>query len=569
MRAWLEKLGPWPLAAIAATGSTMMALGAPPDGLTGLIWLGFVPLTLVARVLSPQRLRRALLFGVVGGVGTGLVGFPWIAELLQRFGGFPGWLAGIGLLVFSLWTAIPFGLWMIGVVLGPSRGAAAVAWPAVLWVALSAAWPALFPYTPMIGLAEAPAWIQAAELGGVGLVEAQVVVAGVLVADALLVLGDRATRRGAWSRLAIAAAIPLVSWGLGALRLSSIDGELQAARRVTFGIVQPNVPLMAYSPRDSMARLRAMSAAAQDEGAQVVVWPEAGAFPYRATRPLLRDFSSPLRRVLYSHSLPTIFGAGSIERGGRWEYNSVYNLRADGTVQASFDKTILVPFGEYVPLVDPVWAIRKVPSMAHNLAGTEPARFEVQPAATPARPDPGPPIFAGPLVCYEDIFAGFARQTAAQPGGIDVFVNVTIDTWFGETAEPWEHLALAQFRSVEHRIPMVRSVAAGVSSVVDAGGRLVATLPVRGPSGVRPIPPERLVVDVALPRNTERDTTAFAAFGWLFVPACQLVVLLALARLGVSRYRRRASAAGAAASPEGAPVAPKAAPSEHPEDSAS
>jgi apolipoprotein N-acyltransferase len=407
-------------------------------------------------------------------------------------------------------------------------------------VALSATWPALFPYTPVIGLAQMPEWIQAAELFGVGGVEAQVVIAGVLAADGLLSIGDPAMRKPAALRLAIAIAIPIASWSLGRARLASIDAELAGAPHVRFGVVQPNVPIEAWSREDSMLRLRVASAAAQDEGAQVIVWPEAGAFPYRTTRPFRHDFASPNKAVLWAHALPTIFGAASIDPGGRWEYNTVYNMRADGTVEGSFDKTILVPFGEYVPVVDPAWAIQQVPSMAHNIAGEDPARFEVEPPPTAANPH-APTFHAGPLVCYEDIFAGFARRTAAQPGGIEAFVNVTIDTWFGDTAEPWEHLALAQFRSVEHRIPMVRSVAAGASSVVDAGGRLVASLPVQGFEDRIAPPPERLVVDVALARNTERDATPYALGGWIFPHACQLAGLLALAGLVRSRYRRRAA----------------------------
>lgn len=543
MRERLARLGtPWRYA-IASTASTLMAIGAPPGGVTWLVWLGFLPLVAVLRVQPPDRVRQAFGLGVAGGLGTGLVGFPWIGEMLERFGGFPTSVSTIGLVVFSLWTAIPFGIWAVGVVRGPRRGAWAIAWPALLWVAIAAAWPSLFPYTVVIGFAEAPEWIQAAEILGVGGVEAQVVIAGVLAADGLLALSDRSARRSAGIRLAAAVAIPVVSWGLGRARLHAIDDELAAAPKVRFGIVQPNVPIDAWSRADSMMRLRVSSAAAQDEGAQVIVWPEAGAFPYRTTRPFQHDFPSPERAVMWSHALPTIFGAASIDPGGRWEYNTVYNMRADGVVEGSFDKTILVPFGEYVPLVDPAWAIAQVPSMAHNIAGEKPASFHVVPPPTADHLDhPDPPAFhAGPLVCYEDIFSGFARETAAQPGGIDVFVNVTIDTWFGDTAEPWEHLALAQFRSVEHRIPMVRSVAAGPSSVIDAGGRLVRALPVRGFVDDRFPPPEWLVVDVALPRNTERDATAFAKIGWFFPHACQAIALLALARVVRSRYRRRAA----------------------------
>jgi len=543
VRAKLEALGLLPLAALSFTASLLMALGAPPQGMTWMIWLGFVPLTLVARVSRKRRPRQVFALGWVGGLCTGLVGFPWIAETLERFGGLPAPVAYSGLFLFSAWTAVPFGLWVWGVSRGPDRGWKAWAWPAVLWAALAFAWPSFFPYTVVIGFAEVPAWIQLAELGGVSLVVAQTVIVGVLLADALL----GGTRRARLTKVAIALVIPLASTGLGELRLQQIDAERASAPKVRVGIVQPNTALASPYDRDKMLRLRAMSGQARDEGAQLLVWPEAGAFPYRTRRPFVRDFADPQRSVLRGHGLPTIFGAGSFESGVRWEHNTVHAMAADGRVVGSFDKVKLVPFGEYVPWVDPLWAIQQVPSMSHNLAGEGPARFVIEPAADPEG-QPASAIAVGPLICYEDIFPSFAHDVATQPGGIELFVNVTIDTWFGDTAEPWEHLALAQLRSVEHRIPMVRSVAAGVSSVVDAGGRLSAHIPARGPTLEQPVMPEVLVHDVALARNTEWDPTPFARFGWLLPWLCMAVVgAHMLAAVRRTLYSRRAKAAEAAA----------------------
>ncbi len=539
VRERLQSLGFLPLAALSTSASLMLALGAPPGGLTGLIWLGFIPLTIVARLSRDRRPRQVFALGWFGGLCTGLVGFPWIAETLERFGELSPPLAWLGLLLFSAWTAVPFGLWTLGVSRGPARGWKALAWPLVLWVALDAAWPAVFPYTVVIGLAEAPAWLQLAELGGVPFVVGQVLVTGVLLGDAVAL---ESSRRARVVRVLVAVAIPLLSWSLGQLRLQQIDAEAASARHVRFGIIQPNTALASFDSDDRMMRLRVMSRLAAEQGAQVLVWPEAGAFPYRARRPFVRDFPDSHRSVLRGHGLPTIFGAGSYTPGVRWEHNTVYSMAADGIVTGTFDKNILVPLGEYVPWVDPAWAIEHVPSLSHNLAGTGPSRFVIEPAA----PLDGstPEVFAaGPLICYEDIFPGFAHDVATQPGGIDVFVNVTIDTWFGVTAEPWEHLALAQIRSVEHRIPMVRSVAAGVSTVVDAGGRVVAYIPVRGPTVEQPVAPEHLVYDVALARNTEQHPTVFARVGWLLPWLCELVVLLAvLAALVRLFYSRRARA---------------------------
>jgi apolipoprotein N-acyltransferase len=541
MRERLQRLGRPVQLAIATTASALMAVGAPPQGLTWLIWLGFVPLMLMLRVTAAEHWRWAFVLGFFGGMCTGLVGFPWIGSTLQTFGDFSAPVATVGLVLFSAWIAVPFGLWGIAVVRGPQRGAMSLVWPVVAWIAIELSWPAIFPYSVVIGFAEQPAWIQIAELGGVGAAEAQIVILGVLAADGILGWSTEPTqRRAAALRLAIAAALPWVSLGLGQWRLATIDAELATARIVRFGIVQPNVPLMS-SRGENVRRLRMMSAYAEDEGAQVIVWPEAGVYPYRVDRPFRRDFRDPRRKIMFAHYRPTILGVASRDPGGEWEYNTVINMAADGTVRGSFDKTILVPFGEYVPVVDPRWAISLVPSMSHNNAGTEPARFEVQPGPAPGGGPGGPPFAAGPLVCYEDIFPGFAREVARLPGGIEIFVNVTIDTWFGATAEPWEHMALAQFRSVEHRIPMVRSVSAGVSSVIDAGGRLVAHAPVRDVEDDVWDEPERLVVDVALSRNTRAEPTFFARVGWLLPHACQLWVLLWLARLGLRRYRRRRS----------------------------
>lgn len=519
---------------IAATGGVLLAMGSQPGGVPWAIWLGFAPLVWAAGRLRSRRAPRRFLAGWLGGLGIGLVGFPWIGEMLERFAGLPMPVAWLGLGLFTAWTAVPFGLWAVFARTAPERGPASWAWPAVSWIGLSTLWPALFPYTPMIGLADVPVWMQAAELGGVALVEAQVVLCGVALAKAVRaeVLRVRVLLG------AVAIAIPLGSAGLGAWRIAALDGQAASARVVRFGIVQPNTALMATTPGEKLARLWVMSRQAQDEGAQIIVWPEAGSFPIRTTRPFRRDFADPNRRVHRVHSAPTIFGAASIEPQGRWEYNTVYALAQDGTITGAFDKVILVPFGEYVPLLDPEWVMDLVPSVSHNNAGTEPARFELVPLGADV------PVSLGPLVCYEDIFVDFAHAVATQPGGIEVFVNVTIDTWFGDTAEPWEHLALAQFRSVEHRIPMVRSVAAGPASIVDHAGRLVATRPVRAPRRGEPVDPEYLVADVALPRSTATAPTIFARGGWLLRWACAVIVIVVVVARPIARRiaRRRREA---------------------------
>ena len=55
-----------------------------------------------------------------------------------------------------------------------------------------------------------------------------------------------------------------------------------------------------------------------------------------------------------------------------------------------------------------------------------------------------------------------------------LIVTLANDGWFGDSQEPWLHLALARLRAIEHRCFVVRSTNSGVSAVVDPVGRVVA-----------------------------------------------------------------------------------------------
>ena len=65
------------------------------------------------------------------------------------------------------------------------------------------------------------------------------------------------------------------------------------------------------------------------------------------------------------------------------------------------------------------------------------------------------------------------------PGGRapDVLVDISNDGWFNGSAEHDMHLAIAKFRSVEHRTPGIRAVNRGISAIIDGNGRVTDELP--------------------------------------------------------------------------------------------
>ena len=59
-----------------------------------------------------------------------------------------------------------------------------------------------------------------------------------------------------------------------------------------------------------------------------------------------------------------------------------------------------------------------------------------------------------PVACDVSLAEAAAQivgAAEAEFGGADILINMTNDAWFGDTTEPWQHLALAKFRAVEHR----------------------------------------------------------------------------------------------------------------------
>jgi apolipoprotein N-acyltransferase len=99
------------------------------------------------------------------------------------------------------------------------------------------------------------------------------------------------------------------------------------------------------------------------------------------------------------------------------------------------------------------------------------------------RPGGGPVLFAGPagdsasaLICFESIFPDLARRDVRH--GSRMLVNITNDEWFGNGAALQQHAAMAPFRAVEHRVPLLRCANTGLTEVIDRFGVVTAKLPV-------------------------------------------------------------------------------------------
>jgi len=513
-----------------------MVLSVPTFNLWPLMWIGLLPLLPVALTVATPR--RAFLYGWFTGIVGNTIAFYWMKGLLERFAHMPAVQAIPIMMLLTTYQGLEFGLWAWGVRRLTQRRPAlplALIAPLVM-VVVELLVPQIFPFYLAISQAFVPPVIQIADLAGpMGVSFVLVMVTGALY-DAGRAM--RSAARPAWAksigrRLAIPAAVVALVLGYGAVRIHQVDRQREEAPKALVGIVQANVGISEkWDPNERERLLKThqdLSGALARQGADLIVWPESS-YPYAINRDMAQDF--PLgdpRRIRGADSTPTLFGAVTLESDrrvgkARFPYNTALMLDQEGKITGKFDKVFLLIFGEYIPFYDRIpWFTKLVPEASNFNRGETPGSFPFRLHGRDFR--------LGPLICYEDILPGFTRRTAALDPNL--LVNITNDAWFGKTFEPYQHLALAVFRSVEHRLEMVRAVNTGVSAHIDAAGRVRSSLPAEDPAD-EPVPaPTKLLVEAAL---LDRGGL-YGRIGDLFAWGC----LLAVVALTLGLPRRRGS----------------------------
>jgi apolipoprotein N-acyltransferase len=492
-RAWLGRLG------LSALSAALLCLSVPTVNAWPLMWIALVPQLHVA--LTSRTAKRAFLQGWLTGTLANTVAFYWMDGLLERFGHMSPLEALPIMLLLTAYQGLEFALlsWGVYRVHARTEGRLPAAIVAMLVMAtIELAMPQIFPFYLAISQAWVPIVIQVADLTGpIGVSALMVAWNGALV-DAWH--GLRAGRgRMALRPLVVASVFIVADLAYGGVRLHQVDAARAAAPKVKTGLVQANVGILEKWDPEEFAKLlvthQRLSADLTRAGAELVVWPESS-YPYALPRPFAHEWpEGDPRRVREGFDTPLLFGALTRTEGrarkpaDKYPYNTALMLDAGGTVTGAYDKVFLMLFGEYIPFYDSIpWFTQLVPEASNFSRGAEPASFPLRVR--------GHDYKLGPLICYEDILPSFTRRVAKlSPNAL---VNITNDAWFGRTAEPHQHLALAVFRAVENRLELVRSVNTGVSAHVDAAGRVMERTDSVDPALTPNAPPVTLLVDLAM-----------------------------------------------------------------------
>ncbi len=395
-------------------------------------------------------------------------GFIWLMQMLKTFSGFPAPICFFFVLVVCGYQGGRIALmgWLYG-------RASARGWPAALVFAAAFAasellYPLLFPWYFAATVHQVPLFTQVADVGGPILVGLVLVAANLAIAEPLLARLER--RKMFVSVLGAGAVTVAFACCYGYLRILAVDATAQAAPGATVGVVQANMGLMEKrsSVDEGLHRHLDLSANLEREkDVDFVVWSETSAMrPVRADRYREELRGGVARRI----GAPAIFGAVVVERvDDEREYvlhNTAVASDKSGAITSRYDKQFLLAFGEYLPFGETFPVLYKwSPNSGHFSPGKSLDALSL--------PVNGESHDVTVLICYEDILPEFTND-AVRHANPELLVNMTNDAWFGDTAEPWEHLALAQLRAVEHRRYLVRGTNSGVSAIVDPVGRVIA-----------------------------------------------------------------------------------------------
>lgn len=407
---------------------------------------------------------------------------------------------------------------------------AANAWTAaLLWTALDhlrsmalSGWPwATLGYAQHLN----PALLGLAQWTGVYGLSFAVVLGGVALGEAARDL-RRGRRPHASSLLALAAVLLLHVAGF-ATRVRSQepgDGAAETVRVAAIqGDIDQGVKWNAAWVERTLQVYEDLSRQAVAQGADVVVWPETAA-------PGAVEVDARLRARIAALARATgvTFVVGSVgvdvDDAGRIArfYDSAFLVQPEEGFVLRYDKTHLVPFGEYVPLRDLLG--RFLGAVASGITSGDVTPGPA-PRAISVRLWEGTPrervVKVGVPICYELLFPDLVRRFVAD--GSSLLFGITNDAWYGRTGAPYQFLAITAMRSAETGVVLVRAANTGVSAVIDSGGWVRQQTPIF----------ERTLLVADVPLESGSGGTFYVRHGDVFAYGCWLALL------GIALGRRR------------------------------
>jgi apolipoprotein N-acyltransferase len=450
--------------------------------LSSLQWIAFVPILFVLD--QKQRTTREILVtGYVTALGITIGGFYWIIYATQQYGGLP-FVAALGVFAAFCLIAqlqIPIYLLLRNQALRWIKPRWWIPLSGLIYAGIESAYPKLFLDSAGHAFADSVLVSQVADVGGVFFLTALVIT----VAESV----NYACKQNRKLLIVPMLLVALVL-GYGKFRVTQIDTLLKAQKELPalhMGIIQANIGdylKIAAEQGASNASDQVIgeylkySAKAVEEFTHqhgrtpdALVWPETAYSSLFGKPQRLDEHRMEERLRAFANDYPGTMIFGGYDQDHEFkDYNSIFFLTRDHSRALQpppvYHKNVLLMFGETLPFAETFPAMKTwFPTMGFFGRGPGPEVHTVQNQS-------GHAFQLAPSICYEGLFPAFSATGANL--GADALINVTNDSWFGPDGEPYLHFALTRFRTIETRLPMIRSTNTGISALIDPLGRINA-----------------------------------------------------------------------------------------------
>ncbi|MEZ5450170.1 MAG: apolipoprotein N-acyltransferase [Thiolinea sp.] len=352
-----------------------------------------------------------------------------------------------------------------------------------------------------LGHTQADTWLAgyAPLIGSLGISWIVALGAGALV---LLWIGD-------WRERLAALLMLLVStgggYGLGKLQWTAPLGEPLYVSMVQANIAQQEKWLPGLRSAHIQKHLDLM--ADHMSNSNLVIWPETS-IP-DTFQQSMDDTILPLQQLFTELGNDLLVGGFHYEAETGKSYNAVMAIGQELDV---YGKRHLVPFSEYIPLLDYLrWLERFVRLPYDNVAKWH-GKTNLVLAGQPMRIS----------ICYEDVYG---REMIQGLPEATMLVNVSNDGWFTGSIEPPQHAEIARMRALETGRYLLRATNNGVSAIIDDHGKVTATAPQYQ---------EAVIAGYAQPMQ---GSTPYIVWGNGFLVGLLLVLLGVVGWLGRGQFR--------------------------------
>ena len=478
--------------------------------------------------------RRAWLFAL----GHFVVGLYWLTISMHVYGYMPMPLAIVALVALSAYLALFASLaaWLVHQIKAVSQSSlSATLWSSFAW---ASAWTisewlraTLFTGFPWLNIGYAhvdswfAGWSSVLGLYGVTFVTAfcaAAIAALVVIRPRTQVQTHRDTARRATTALHGIAGVLALAFAFIGLALGHIQWSTPAGSPLVVRLIQGNVdqgvkfsPDHLYKIIQEHQRLAATPAPAGSPQPQVVLLPETvmAVFQHQIAPAAWQAWID----IAKAQQSTILIGSALYDTKTGAYTNSVIGIDAattakqlvEATMVQRYDKSHLVPFGEFVPFGFR-WFVNL---MSIPLGDFTRGTSKQKPFAIAGQR-------IAPNICYEDVFGEellpAMRGTAGTQDGATILANFSNLAWFGDSWALRQHWQMSRLRAIETSRPMLRTTNTGATGAIDHRGH-----------GIAQLPPNRVgVLDTAI--QGQQGLTPYVRLGnRLILGLCVLILFAA------------------------------------------